>query len=569
MTKGIVSSLSSLSIGKKAAAENAITEVTEWRFVWFTIIFVLALTSLPYLYAYWTTPPDKQFMGIMLDVPDHGQYFSWMRELTYAPLSANKLTPEPNKPVFFNLLWWGLGRLAWLLGLGYPGMFQLLRLVGGTLFLLLAYRICAWFLAERLMRQTAFLIIAFTSGFGWMLIALKYLWGLADPPFPLLVFIAEGNTFLGMLGYPHFIAAALYVFVFDLILRGQVKEQLRYAVAAGFVALFFGWQHAYDLVLVYGILAGYALLILLRDRRLPLYLIKSGFIVGLISCSPALYSVILTKADPIWEEVLAQFANAGVYTPNLWQLPILLGPAFLLALFTVIRANPFRLQSLDDNQLFLRAWFLTNFLLIYIPTDYQIHMLNGWQIPIAILATQGLFYDVAPFVERLFKSQNFKLKSIQVGLVVALMLVILPTNVYLFTWRFIELRRHDYPYFLYKDDVSALAWLEANAQPDDVALSSLTVGQYIPALTGLHAFLAHWAQTLDFFGKSALVDEFFAEETAEARRQEIFQQYSVDYVFYGPAEQALGGYNPDQSSWLVKVFSSPSTQIYTFKTENK
>lgn len=570
MTKEIPGSFSAIAVGKQTISETASTEAAEWRFVTVTIIFVLALTSLPYVYGYVTAPPEKQFMGIMLDVPDHGQYFSWMRELTHAHLSANKLTPEPNQPIFFNLLWWGLGRLGWWLGLSYPAMFQLLRLVGGTLFLLLAYRLCAWFLPNRLMRRTAFLVIVLTSGFGWFLIILKYVWGLADPPFPLLVYIAEGNTFLGILGYPHFIAAALYVFVFDLILRGQVKGQLRYAVAAGLVALFFGWQHAYDLVLVYGILGGYGLLMLLRDRRLPLYLIKSGLIVGLISCSPALYSVLLTKFDPIWEEVLAQFANAGVYTPNLLQLPILLGLAFLLALFTIIRDNPLRLRNHPNNQLFLLAWFLSNFLLIYIPTDYQIHMLNGWQIPIAILATQGLFNYIAPWVEKVVKSNPaLSAKSIQRGLALGLIIAILPTNLYLFTWRFVELARHDYPYYLHKDEVSALAWLEANSQPSEVALSSLTVGQYLPALTGMHAFLAHWAQTLDFFGKSAMVDEFFDQETSEARRQQILQQHHIDYVFYGPAERLLGGYNPGQSPLFVEVFTSPSTQIYRFKTENR
>jgi hypothetical protein len=318
------------------------------------------------------------------------------------------------------------------------------------------------------------------------------------------------------------------------------------------------------------------LLTLLRDRRLPLYLIKSGLIVGLISCSPAFYSVVLTKADPIWEEVLLQFANAGVYTPNLLQLPILLGPAFLLALFTIFRENPLRLRGLDNNSLFLKSWFFSNFLLIYIPTDYQIHMLNGWQIPIAILATQGLFYYVAPFIEKVFRFSGTKvgaleanLKTIQFGLVIVLILAILPTNVYLLTWRFVELARHDYPYYLHKDEIVALTWLEANARTDDVALSSLTIGQYIPALTGLHAFLAHWAQTLDFFGKSAMVKEFFAEKTGESRRQQILKEYSVDYIFYGPAERALGSYDPGRSSLFVEVFSSPSTHIYMFKPKLK
>ena len=40
----------------------------------------------------------------------------------------------------------------------------------------------------------------------------------------------------------------------------------------------------------------------------------------------------------------------------------------------------------------------------------------------------------------------------------------------------------------------AFAWLEENAASDDVVLSSVTTGQYIPALTGTHAFLAQHQQ---------------------------------------------------------------------------
>jgi hypothetical protein len=540
----------------------------EWRFVSFVIIGLLIVTTLPYFYAYLTTPPDKQFMGIMLDVPDHAQYFSWMRELSTANLSANKLTPESNAPVFFNLLWWGMGRLGRFLNLGFAGMYQILRLGAGTLFLLLAYWVCAWFLEERWMRRVAFLVISFTSGFGWVLILLKYTLMHGELLHPLDVFIAEGNTFLGILGYPHFVAAALYIFIFYLVWRGQIQEKLRYAVAAGLAAQFLGWQHAYDLTLVYGILGGYTLLTFLRDRRLPLYLIKCDLIVGTLSFLPALYSVVLTRADPLWKEVLAQFANAGVYTPNLLHLPILLGFAFLLALFTEVRDNPFRLQGVSDKDLFLRSWFWSNFLLIYIPTDFQIHMLNGWQVPIAILAVQGLFLYIKPGVEKIPSSRTRSLSSgsIRRLLGIGLIVIILPTNLYLWAWRFVDLSRHDYPYYLHKDEISALDWLDKNASPDSVVLSSLTIGQYIPAMTGTHAFLAHWAQTVDFYGKTDMVDEFFASGTSDARRQQILAQYRVSYVFYGPAEEALGGYQPDHSNYLELVFSAPMGKVYAVRS---
>jgi uncharacterized membrane protein len=67
-----------------------------------------------------------------------------------------------------------------------------------------------------------------------------------------------------------------------------------------------------------------------------------------------------------------------------------------------------------------------------------------------------------------------------------------------------------------------------------------------------------------------MVEEFFAKNTNDSRRQGIVQQYSVDYVFYGPAEQALGDYAPGESGFLSEVFSSPQVRVYAVpKTDDE
>ncbi len=545
---------------------TASTEIVrrEWVLVSAITLLVLLLTSLPYLFANISAPPDRQFMGMMLDVPDHLQYFSWMRELTHSNLAANKLTPEPNAPLFFNLLWWGMGRAGALFGLDFAAMYQIMRWGATVAFLLLSYHVIAWFLPNRRMRMAAFLTLVLTSGFGWVLILMKYTVTNGELLWPLDVFVAEGNTFLSALGYPHFLGAAVYIGVFDLFLRGQARGRLRYTVYGGLLALFLGWQHAYDLVIVYSILALYAVLLWIRDRRMPVYMVIGGVILGLLSVWPALYSVLLTSKDPIWREVLKQFANAGVYTPPLYRLPVLLGPAFLLALFTAIRQNPFRLSGVDNKTLFLRSWFWGNMALVYLPVDYQIHMLNGWQVPISILAVIGLFTYIVPAVQRwgATRGRQWRLAAIQNWAVAILLIVIVPTNLYLFAWRFVDLARHDYPYFLHTDDVRALQWLEANVQGDDVVFSSLDFGQYVPAYTGAHAFLAHWAQTVDFFHKSQIVDDFYRGSLGEAERTSIFNQFSVDYVVVGSLERAIGDAEISRIPGLYPVFESSSVTVY-------
>ena len=543
---------------------TSLPEASDWKFVVAVIALVLILTSIPYAYAYWSTPPDRQFMGIMLDVPDHTQYFSWMRELSQANLASNKLTPEPNRPAFFNLLWWMLGRVGRLLGWDYAAIFQLLRAVAAIAFLLAAYRVCTWFFAERAKRRVAFLILTFTSGFGWVLVLMKYTLAHGVLPRPMDVFTAEGNTFLGILGYPHFVAAAVYILVFDLVLRGEARSRLTYFGVAGLLAQFLGWQHAYDLVSVYGVLLAYVVLRGLRDRRLPRFLLLGTAIAGALSFWPALYSVWLTRVDPVWRGVLSQFANAGVFSPRPLDLVILLGPAFLLSLYGLIRRSPFRLSAQSDRDLFLQAWFLSYFVLIYLPVDFQVHLLNGWQVPIALLATAGLYEGIVPWLTRRLRAESEAAQaSLRRWAAVAVIALILPTNIYLLAWRFFDLSRHDYPFYLTRDDVAALSWLESNAQPDDVVLSSLTIGQYVPAWTGANAFLAHWAETLDFFGKSKDVVRYYAAGTPDADRLTLLRQNGVDFVFSGEPERELGSYDPASSSALQLVYQNSSVRIFS------
>ncbi|MDY7041606.1 MAG: hypothetical protein SVX38_12165, partial [Chloroflexota bacterium] len=320
--------------------------------------------------------------------------------------------------------------------------------------------------------------------------------------------------------------------------------------------------HAYDLIILYGVWGAFFLLTWLRDRRFPKHLFWSEVILGLISFGPALYAVYLTSADPIWDEVLAQFANAGVYTPDPFHLLILFGLPLAIAALTWTGFVP--LRKLDDALLFICTWFGVGFLLNYIPTDFQIHMLNSWQVPMMILTIKGIRTYIGPAVSEWFSKRQWAWSPERMSrwLTIALIVLVLPTNVYLWAWRFVELRRHDYPYYLYHDEVGALNWLDENADSSDVVLSSITVGQYVPALSGNTAFLAHWAQTVDFYDKTERVERFFDVTVSDDERIDTLRTFDVAYVFYGPAERALGDYDPGESSLFTEVFSSSHVKLY-------
>lgn len=534
------------------------------RFVLIIIALVCVLSSLPYLYGYLSAPADRVFMGIALGTPDTTQYFAWMRAFGQAILIDNTLTPEPNQAVFFNLLWWLLGRLAQWSGLSLPVVYQVFRVVTIIAFLPLAYWFCGLFLTDRAQRRIAFLLIAFGSGLGWIWVIHKYANGLSDVIYPFDLYVVEPNTFLGMMAFPHFVQAALLLLVvFALALfafeRRKVRDSVLASVWAGLAAFLLGLTHAYDLLLVYAITGAYALVLWRREGFSPrLALIPA--IIGALSVAPAIYSVYITSAFPVWREVLAQFVNAGAWTPSPPHLLVLLGIPFLVALLAFWPMRGER-QPAGGRELFLKTWFVVNAFMVYVPLSYQIHYLNGWQAPMAILATMALYRRIQTDDGRrraVIRRSSFALRLLPALLVIAA----LPTNVYLFAWRFVDLGRHDHPYYLTRDEWDALRWLDANAPPGAVVFSAMDVGQYIPSATQGRAFLAHWAWTVDLYRKQELVKAFFDPNVDNAERVAILQTYNVRYILRGQAERDLGAYDPGSLPFTQRVFDSPQATVY-------
>jgi hypothetical protein len=514
-----------------------------------SIIGLLALTSLPYLYGSLSSPIDRRFMGIVSDVPDTAQYFSWLRAHQQALIVSNLMTPEPNQPAFFNLLWFGLGRLALSTGMSMAACLQLLRLVAGPAFGFALFWLYGSLAEDRRERWLATALVLLGGGVGWVWAVEKYLSGRDGLLYPLDVQVAEPNAFFSLIGFPHFLlAAALLLAIMGLFLVGERTGRMRFYGLAALLALMLGLQHAYDLITIYAVLGSYLLLRWCSRRIFPWRGVVGLTLIGLLSSPPAAYFTYLTSHDPIWRQVLAQFANAGVFTPNPLHLLIVLGPQLPLA----FAALPGLWRRRSDADLLLLAWAVVGFGLLYIPTDFQIHMLNPYQVPLALLAMRTVLRIAA------VPGAAARLRRAAPA---ALLLIAIPVNLYLFGWRFIDLRRHQAPYYLHQDEVAALDWLDRQGG-DAVVLSDETLGQYVPAFTGKRAVLAHWAQTVDYFTKRDEVAHFFDPPTPAAERAALLRRYDVAYVLVGESERRPGLGGALDAAPLVLVFESPAAVVY-------
>lgn len=508
---------------------------------------LFVLTSLPYAYGALSAPDDHVFMGVVSDVPDTAQYFSWMRAHQDALVVSNWMTSEPNEPAFFNALWLPLGRLTAALGLDFAAALQLLRVGAGLAFAYALFWFAGMVAASQRERWLATLLVLIGGGVGWVWVVEKYLARRSELLFPLDVYVAEPNAFFSLIGFPHFLlAAALMLAVFALFLAGAQSGRFAPYGGAALLSLVLGVQHAYDLITIYFVLGALVLLRWWSAARFPWREAAGLTLIGVVSCPPAAYFVYLTSQNPIWRQVLAQFDNAGVFTPDPLHLLILLGPQLPLA--ATMLPSLLRRRQLGD--LLLLAWTVVGFGLLYIPADFQIHMLNPYQVPLALLAIRALLR----FAEAPGRWEQLR-RAAPVGLVLLAALV----NVYLLGWRMLDIGRHGPPYFLHRDEVAAIAWLDR--QPGvDVVLADETLGQYVPALAAKRSVLAHWAQTVDYYTKRDAVARFFDPAAPAAERAATVQSYGVSYILVGEAEIERAGPMLDAS--FERVFSATHAAVY-------
>jgi hypothetical protein len=522
----------------------------------------LIVTSVPYAYGFLRTPEGRVFTGLMIDVPDHAQYWSWVTASRSGLFISNTMTPEPNSATFLNPAMWMLAQVQALFGLSFAALFQWWRIAAA---LTVGPAIAVF--AARLSRtpaqaRIAFWIALLGGGLGWILVAAKYLLGLADAPFPMAIYIMEPNTWFGLLAYPYLpLAQAFMLIALVGAFRVHTAPNAAAWVSCAAGALGVALLHAYDLVVVYAVLGVFWIVELVRARSIPWRL--SWAIVLILVCSAPLaaYYQFLTSSDPLWRSVLAQYVNADVWTPPPPLLPVLLGAPLVLAAW--------RLKGLSwehDGTRFAACWAVAGVGLAYVPTVFQVKLLAAWQVPLAVLAADLWVSRLSPALAGI----GTRVVGATLGRWVpaaVLAALILPTNFYLLVWRLVDLRRPDAPYYITTDEVAALEALSATTRPSDVALAVEAVGRWVPNYGGTRAYLAHWAMTNNYLERRDLVARFFSAEVDDAWRARMLAEDGVTYVVWTDRDRAAGGtYSPAASPLFEPVHVAPSAGVFRVRS---
>jgi len=539
----------------------------EWRLVLMFALIVMAITTIPYLIGWLTQGSAWHFSGFLIGVEDGSSYLAKLREGARGDWLFHLVyTSEPTQGALLFTPYITLGKIGGLLAGGSDaaltpiliGLFHLFRIVGGVCAIAASYAFAALFLPVGRWRWLALVLITLGGGLGWLLIATGHdsLFGALPTEF----YIPESTTFLSLYSLPHLVLArgALLAGLVCLIRAGD-RPGLgwRPAITAGLLWIVVGLCVPFYLAVIDALLAAWLIAMLIRTRRVDPAWLRRAAIAALIAMPVLLYSLIVTLTNPAFA-----IFNAQNQLPSPNPLAYAIGYG-VLAVPAAGGVRQLWRQGSSPATLLLPAWVSTALLLAYMPIGIQRRLLEGIIVPLSVLAVIGLgAWQAAESSPKRAQQANRRRRQ-AIAVVLALSL---PSSGLILTLGILGATHPAAPEFQSIADLAAIDWLGVNAPPGSVVLSSLPLGNIIPARTGLRAFLGHGVETLHSRAKAEQVAAFFAGTITLAQLQTADQD-PIGYVLYC-ADDADNGTPATRTIWstgLKIIYDQGGCLIYQRK----
>jgi hypothetical protein len=537
----------------------------EWRWATAVSLAVVAISTLPYAVGYLAQTPDLHFDGAVFDLEDYHSHLAKMWQGYRGEWRYRLLfTPEAHEGAYLQTFYVALGHLARLLGLRLPFTYHLARIAAGVLLLLVVYRFVALFAAGQV-RWVAFLLAATSSGLGWLVEAVcpTAPGGVS----PIDFWLIDAYPFFSLLMFPHFAAAtalllALYGALLGLGEEDGVSSRKALYTRAVVAVILLSWElgliHPYALLLADLIPALYLIWCSASRRRLPVRLLVALAVMGLTQAPLLLYDYYAFAGSPVFRAWAAQN-----FTPSPSPVYYLLGYGVVVPLaIWGVRAT----LRVSRRASLLLVWIVVAFVLAYLPWGLQRRFVEGVHVALCVLAGYGMVDGLMPALARPLGRMARRLhlgpgrlRRLAQGLVLALAAL---SNLFLVAdYTLAAATRHP-SLFHTAGEVTAVEWLDAHSEWSETVLAADETGSWIGGAIGHRVLLGHWAETVDYRAKQEAVAQFFAADTPDDERRELLERDGVAYVFYGPAEQALGEFDPTAVPYLERVFGRGEVTVY-------
>lgn len=164
---------------------------------------------------------------------------------------------------------------------------------------------------------------------------------------------------------------------------------------------------------------------------------------------------------------------------------------------------------------------------------------------------------------------SYSPRRMRAFIIFLVLIITIPSNLYILASLAVTALSHPYPFFHERAENEAIDWLARETGPPDTVLAAYGTGSYIPSRINHRVFVGYWAETAECEAKIAMLDRFFQAETPDSWRIGLLDEHNIAYLFYGPREKAVCGFEPKHEPYLVEVYANLEVSIYEVHLESQ
>lgn len=520
-------------------------------------VAVMAITLVPYVLGYLVEGDEWRFTGFVLSVDDGNAFIGKMLSGKVGEwLFRTPYTAVPQRGFAIFLPYLLLGKLASSTGTHEQlvALYHVFRFGAGVLAILATYDFLSCFIERVAYRRWGTVLVALGGGLGWLLSLLNRQAWLGS--LPLEFYSPESFGFLSLYVYPHYaLARAGLLWGLVAYLRGVDRLNKPGSIPAqglgiGLVWLLTGLAQPLTGMVV-GAVVGIHVLTLtmwqtwLSVRHEPTHWPRLGRLVmlaawaGLVAAPFVAYNLVAPQVDPFLKAWTQQS-----YFGSPHPLHYILAYGLILPVAVV---GGWRLWQRGDWAAKLPvAWCLALPVLAYAPIGIQRRLPEGIWAAFVILGIKAL--------EQLPALQQRRWGAILCLTGLSTLMLVMGGMLYA--------AYPAEPLFRPAQEVAAFNSLAGQTRRSAVVLSAYETGNALPAWAPVFVVIGHGPETVGFTDLLTRVQAFYQAGMPDSTRRSFLQEFRVNYVFWGPHERALGGWNPGTADFLTPVYQAGDYMIF-------
>ena len=527
------------------------------RWVLAFAIAVMLVTSLPYILGFTAQGDGWRFTGFVFAVEDGNSYIAKMLSGSAgAWFFRTPYTADPQRGVLAFLPYLLLGKLAAPVGLHeqLAAIFHTFRFAAGCLVLLATYDFLAFFLDDERLRRWGLVVAALGGGLGWVLLLIgRDMW---MGSMPLEFYSPEAFGFLALYGIPHLaVARAAMLWGLLIYLRATVpggQHGWQVALKAGvcwLVAALFQPLTALVMGMVFGVhLLALGVRNLWKQRRMQgadwegwRRAVRFVLLAFIIPAPFLVYNTLAFSLDPYLQTWTAQNLILSPSFTHYLLAYVLLLPFLPLGARNLLRERPWAGWMLI-------AWVLAFPLLAYAPVNLQRRLVEGVWLALVVISA----YYVRSKTQPGLSWRSYQLTSF----------LIFPSTIILLAIGIIASSRPSIPLFHPAQETAAYEYLAKIATPGSVVLASYRTGNALPAWAPVRVLIGHGPESAKLDSLQPRLQHIFQTGTKDEERRAFLGDFRISYLFYGPAEMSLGGWDPATAAYLENIYERGPYTIY-------